>query len=376
MRKSSLAALVVAALVAASVGYLANELATGTSTRAQRWTVTSVAVADGFDQLITDGSSIFITGDGFNGVCDSAVVDPQSLNLVPNNVACDAVPSGEKFSVQYGRIGSLRDYWNCKPQSAAVRLVSVDPVTHKDVVGRIIMRVSGTCSHDYPLTVYAAGSMWVYDSSAGPSGHSDAIAQLSARTGALEGFATGPGIPAPVLAADDDGFYFAPTEFYQPGQGVYYVAPGSSRAQFLRSVPGPMAWLFGFGHTMYAALQHDYAHPCADHDCQLLSLDGLSATPKLINGDVNPGDQEPAGNAGVGIIIMRPQPSSYPTSFEVIRIDPSTGTTQLLARLPVAQFQYLDATAYAGGAFYVLMNGLLFRVALDPGAARTERATE
>jgi hypothetical protein len=363
VRKSSLAALVVAALVAASVGYLANELATGTSTRAQRWTVTSVPVADGFNQLITDGSSIFITGDGFNGVCDSASVDPRSLHLEPNNAACDTVPPGEKFSVQYGRIGSLQDYWNCKPQSAAVRLVSVDPVTHKDVVGRIIMRVSGTCSHDYPLTVYAAGSMWVYDSSAGPTGRSAAIAQLSARTGALEGFATGPGIPAPVLAADDDGFYFGPTEFYQPGQGICYVAPGSSRAQFLRSVPGPMAWLFGFGHTMYAALQYDYAHPCTDHDCQLLSFDGRLATPKLISGDVNPGDQEPVGNAGVGIIIMRPQPSSYATSFEVIRIDPSTRTAQLLARLPAAQLQYVESTAYAASAFYVLMNGRLFRVA-------------
>jgi hypothetical protein len=162
-------------------------------------------------------------------------------------------------------------------------------------------------------------------------------------------------MPAAVIGADEDGFYVGPGEFYQSGQGIYHVAPGSRRAQFLRSVPGPMAWLFGFGHSMYAGLQYDYAKPCIDHDCQLWRFEGPTATPKLVSDDVNPGDTQPVGNASVGILITRPA-SPASASFDVVRINPATGVTQLLASVPVSEHGFIESTAYASGSFYVLVD--------------------
>jgi hypothetical protein len=355
VRRGWLLKLAISAFVAAGTGYAATELTTKNPPASPRWTVTSVAVPNEFNQLLAEGSSLFLKG--FSNSCQSTTVDPQSLTLEASPAACDEVPPGEKFAVQYGRFGPLQNFWNCKPESAAVRLVSVDPATHKDVVGRVIMRVSGTCSHDYPLTVYANGAMWVYDSSAGPTGSTGAIAELSATTGALETFATVPGMPAAVLAADDDGFYIGPGEFYQSGEGIYHVDPRSSRAQLVRSVPGPMAWMFGIGHSMYAALQHGYADPCVGHDCQLWRFEGPRATPTLISRSLMPGDElpenGPVGNTTVGILVTRPQQQNYASTFDVVLIDPSTGTTQVGARFPVSRLQFAESSAYVSGALYV-----------------------
>ncbi|MGA8296033.1 MAG: hypothetical protein WB770_03210 [Acidimicrobiales bacterium] len=162
-------------------------------------------------------------------------------------------------------------------------------------------------------------------------------------------------MPAAVIAANEDGFYVGPGEFYQSGQGIYHVAPGSRHAQFLKSVPGPMAWLFGFGHSMYAGLQYDYAKPCTDHDCQLWRFQGLTATSKMVSDDVNPGDTQPDGNASVGILITRPE-SPASASFDVVRINASTGVTQLLASVPVSEQGFIESTAFASGSFYVLVD--------------------
>jgi hypothetical protein len=357
--------LAVSSLVAASVGYGVTDLTTNSSSTSPRWTVTSVAVPNEFNRLITDGSSLFLAG--YSNSCRSTSVNPRSLRVDPSPSGCDEVPPGEKFAVQYGRSGPLQAYWNCKPQSAAVRLVRLDPATHKDVVGRVIMRVSGTCSHDYPVTVYADNAMWIYDSSGGPTGSTGIIAELSATTGALETLATVPGMPAAVFAANEDGFYIGPGEFYQVGEGIYHVLPGSSGSQFIRSVPGPMAWMFGIGHSMYAALQYDYVNPCTDHDCQLWRFEGPKATPTLISSNLAPGDElpedGPVGGATVGILVTRPRPLTYATSFEVVLIDPSTGTAKVVARLPVSRLQFAESSAYVSGALYVLVDGRLFRAA-------------
>lgn len=80
-----------------------------------------------------------------------------------------------------------------------------------------------------------------------------------------------------------------------------------------------------------------------------------------------PGDElpedGPVGNATVGVLVTRPKPRSYATSLDVVLIDPSTGTTQVVARLPVSGLQFAESSAYASGALYVLVEGRLFRVA-------------
>jgi hypothetical protein len=118
---------------------------------------------------------------------------------------------------------------------------------------------------------------------------------------------------------------------------------------------------------MYAALQHDYANPCTDRDCQLWRFEGPRATPTLISRNLVPGDElpedGPVGNATVGILVTRPEPASYATSFDVVLIDPSTGTTRVLARLPVSRLQLAESSAYVSGALFVLVEGRLFRVA-------------
>jgi hypothetical protein len=316
-------------------------------------------VPNGFDQLAADdSSSVYLESANFEGGCTLTRVEPQPLRLGVRIPGCDPGPPGERFAVKYVRIGSYQAWASCKPETAADRLVTFDPSTRKEVVGPIIMRVSGACSHDYPVWVYAAGSLWVYNSNAGPNGRSGAVAELSTSTGKLETLVTVPDMPAAVIAADKDGFYVGPGEFYGPGQGIYHVAPGSSHAQLVRRVPGPMAWLFGFGHSMYAALQYDYVQPCLDHDCQLWRFEGTNATPKLINSEINPGVSgiTPVGNGSVGILIVKSEPSRYPTSFDVVRIAPSTGGTELLAHVPTAKNAFIESTAYVRGSFYALVD--------------------
>ena len=348
------------ALLAAVVSFEFNALTSSASSTVHRWKVESIAVPNQFDQLTTENSSVFLEAaptlsGSFQGGCAPTKVDSQPLRLGAKIPGCEPGPPGERFSIKYVRVGSLHAFWNCKPESAAGHVVSFDPSTRRVTTGPIIMRVSGTCSHDYPVWVYAADSLWLYNANAGPAGRSGAIAELSASTGRLESLTYVPDMPAAVVGADEDGFYVGPGEFYQSGQGIYHVAPGSRHAQLLRSVPGPMAWLLGFGHSMYAGLQYDYAKPCIDHDCQLWQFEGLRATSKLVSDDVNPGDTQPVGDASVGILITRPQPPAYAT-FDVVRINASTGVTQLLASVPISKEGFIESTAYASGSFYALVD--------------------
>lgn len=348
------------ALLATVVSFGFNAPTSSASSTVHRWKVESIAVPNQFDQLTAEDSSVFLEAPptlsgSFQGGCVPTKIDSQPLRLGAKISGCEPGPPGERFSIKYVRVGSLKAYWNCKPESAADRVVSFDPSTRRVTVGPIIMRVSGTCSHDYPVWVYAAGSLWVYNASAGPAGRSGAIAEVSTSTGRLETLVYVPNMPAAVIAANEDGFYVGPGEFYQSGQGIYHVAPGSRHAQFLKSVPGPMAWLFGFGHSMYAGLQYDYAKPCTDHDCQLWRFQGLTATSKIVSDDVNPGDTQPDGNASVGILITRPE-SPASASFDVVRINASTGVTQLLASVPVSEQGFIESTAFASGSFYVLVD--------------------
>jgi hypothetical protein len=125
-----------------------------------------------------------------------------------------------------------------------------------------------------------------------------------------------------------------------------------------------MAWLFEFGHSMYAALQRDYVSPCENHDCQLWRFDGPTASARLLNSNFAADDQ-PVGNGQVGLLIAQPATSrSDPKTFEAIHVDVTTGATTSLGGFRTTLSNYILSSEYLSGAMYVLMEGELFRIGL------------
>jgi hypothetical protein len=191
--------------------------------------------------------------------------------------------------------------------------------------------------------------------------------QLSATTGTLENSVTLPSMPAGVFAANDDGFFIGPGEFYKNGQEIYRVSPGASHAQLLRQVPGPMSWMYGFTHMMFAQVRFDYAAPCERGACHLWRFVGAAAAATIMNSSVPSAEQQPVGNANVGILAIEPSTSApYPRAVVEIRIDPENGTKTILARLSVSKDQFVESSAYLAGSLYVLVEGRLFRVPVRP----------
>lgn len=273
-RRAGVVGLVAIALALAGIGYLVLGPGGGRSgssggrppvaVRVRSVTLPSsgrysdLAVVDG--RLVLSGGpagSPLPSGYGAsNGGCDSALVDPVTLGLGQGAARDCEDPAlyGERV------LPVVSAHAGASGPPMALAISRVDPGSRRGYsVGSVVLRYE-ECSNCDAQWVYGDGSLWIYGVAA-PRGA--VLLRVSERDGAVEQRLSMPQIDRPLLAADADGLWLAPSVLSgwpaatAPSrryvyQSLYLIAPGSRAAKRVLGLASTDArWLTASGDTLW-----------------------------------------------------------------------------------------------------------------------------
>lgn len=196
-------------------------------------------------------------------------------------------------------------------------------------------------SHDGRPALYG-DTVWIYDDMVKPS----IVLRVDGSSGRLQARVAVPGLgPDPVLAADDDGLYIAPSVGWDQYPGVppiYHVGPSATRATVAYH-GGPVQWMVASDGELWAQL-------AAKHPSEPMTIVGLRAasaiplfaarTTLALGPDGGfGGSYAVVGDAEVGLYTLVSDFNApggggqAPCSgtLEVVRIDPDTGRQRVVA---------------------------------------------
>jgi hypothetical protein len=371
-----------AAVVVAAVAYGASGSGGGHSTSAasgadqpgaasSRHVVIEVNLSNGdkYDSISRVGGRLVVAGStvGRHGttVCDAAVVDPTTLVLSGvRSGSCDdprlagepvlPIEAGEpRVAFPGGGTGIGTDTLRI------AHLISTPPGYQ---VGPVVMRTP-QISDEHPGWTYGDGYLWLYD---GTSSHGSEVLRISESSGAVLARVSMPNLPRPILAADADGLWMAPS-VNGGGRVVYHLALGATTATPILNLSRQyVAWMVAAGHDLWL----DVAS--GGNAQTLLRLHGPSATPKLrvtlrtstLDNEVQTqgGGATVVGDATDGL--WTAVPPLQGNTQRIVKINPATGA---LARIATLAPAYAAPNTVAYGSYEaVAYDGSMFL--LDPPA--------
>jgi len=168
---------------------------------------------DNYNSIGRVGGRLVVTGStvGRHGttVCDAAVVDPTTLALsgVRSGSCDDPTLSGEPvLPIEAGepRVPFFPHDGIGTDTLRIAHLTAAPPAYH---VGPVVMRTP-QISTAHPVWAYGDGYLWLYD---GTSSHGSEVLRISETSGAVLARVSMPNLPRPILAADADGLWMAPS---------------------------------------------------------------------------------------------------------------------------------------------------------------------
>jgi hypothetical protein len=322
---------------------------------------------DSYDSISRVGGALVVTGStvGRHGsaVCDAAVVDPATLALSRRRTGSCDDPSlaGERvLPIQAGEPRVPFPGGGTGIGTDTLRIAHLTQASPGYEIGPVVMRTP-QISDEHPVWTFGDGYLWLYD---GTSGDGSEVLRISQASGAVLARVSMPNLPRPILAANADGLWMAPS-VNGGGHAVYHLSLGASTATpILRLNHGYVGWMVAAGHDLWL----DVA--AGGKTQTLLRLHGAGATPTLratlqTSTLDNEAEIQGGGAAVVGDetdgLWTAPRPISGNTQ-RILELNPATGALTHVATLTPA---YTAPNAVAYGSYQaVAYDGSMFL--LDP----------
>jgi hypothetical protein len=222
-------------------------------------------------------------------------------------------------------------------------------------------------------SVYASGSLWLYAPDTSSGARALRISETTGRV--LQDTPVSPAMDRPVIAANKNGLYLAPTTntgflgrstmphengiIYHVGidaSGVQILDP-SSAAQF----PGYVSWITADGTSLWA----DICQRPIGTGCVIERFNGADAHPVFQVSDHKLTASWVVGNATEGFYSVI-APTDVAVTGEITRIDPATGAEQTITSVPMSEFW---SGNFGGWSEVVLFDHALY--VLTPPATNT-----
>ena len=223
-----------------------------------------LVLSGGSDQrsLLQSGSATSLRDDRAVGVCDSAVVNPRTLKLGGVMHANCADPSLYHEHVlplayQVHSTASKAEQWRI-----FVRIATSDPGARDGyTLGPVLMSyvpIAGVSAE----WLYGDGSLWLYAPGNNPH-YTTVLLQISIKTGRVLQRWTVPALESPVLTADDDGLWLAPSvddgfssnaphRELRLADAIYRITPGiHSPKRVMNLGRNTVRWMLAAGHTVW-----------------------------------------------------------------------------------------------------------------------------
>jgi hypothetical protein len=301
------------------------------------------------------------------GSCDAAEVEPGTLRLGPVAHANCGDPA------LYGELVLAISYSeHQRPPADGISEFAIR-IAHRDArardgytLGPVVMTYP-QCSDCDAQWIYGDGSLWLYAAYDGEMSHSAGELLRVANDGRVAQRWAIPQDPRELLAADDDGLWFAPSleGGYPPHlrgsqridyQSLYRVTPGARAPKRVFDLgAGGADWLVAAGHTVWIDDNSFKDKGRRVHNV-LWRLQGPGATPVLHaayapnsdeGGDIGESPATHAGNAAIGIYYVSDPGygSDESATQRVMRLSPNAAGQRVVSKVPAP----LDIGSYGAG---------------------------
>ncbi|MGB9112026.1 MAG: hypothetical protein WCF24_04785 [Acidimicrobiales bacterium] len=199
-----------------------------------------------------------IVGDETGGTrCRLAVVDPSSFKLISNkSTSCNNPElSGEP-------VAPIESVPHPDTQTGVVRISTYNTRTKTIHVGPVVLQY-GNFSDTRPEWTYGDRSLWIFDADGFTSGTYKngraVLLRVSLATGKVLGRFTLPSTERILLAADEDGLWFArsvesgwPIHTTKPSSTLYFLGNGAKHPVVVSNTGLFVGWLVASGHVAQA----------------------------------------------------------------------------------------------------------------------------
>lgn len=323
------------------------------------------AIANRSGHLVLTGSATIAGDQGVD--CIEADVDPKTLAL--SNIVeprCDD-PSytGSSVSIESTPLKNS-NYWD-------FRVVTVNPSSGATHVGPVVV-ANGEFSDTHLRQTATPDSLWLY----APDTRNGARAiRIDLKTGAvLQDTAISPAIDRPVIAANADGLFLAQavnsgflgrkTTASLQQVVIFHLGIGAKSVEpFYVTIPSSypvVTWMRAEGQSLWADV---CSRAPPRPSCAITRFGGTSPHPIYRVSDRRLTGYAVAGNPSSGFFsaVENTYSSNQDTAtYRIVRVDPSTGRTTVVASLVLSVFW--SATEPGGASDLALDDGSLY--VLDP----------
>jgi hypothetical protein len=259
-----------------------------------------------------------------------------------------------------------------------IRVIARNPVTGRTKLSPVLMTLDNW-NWAHSGAVRGGGAFWIYR--LGPFGHTSALLEVSAATGALLHRFRVPAGEDPFMVVDADGFWITQSAYGGSSCArvctLWHVAPGSDRLVAERRLGVRTQWLVASGDSIYADVLANAGH--YGFSQTIWRLDGTSARVAYrTQATLLPSTD--FGTATGYVVTGNPRDGFFtltqlgrgrtPTEggdcdtsapIRLVRIDPATGSQSYVATLPPDDAGpaldchiHRDQAVLYDGAFYVL----------------------
>lgn len=319
-----------------------------------------------------------VIGDETGGTrCRLAIVDPNSLKLISNRTTSCNNPelSGETAT-------PIESVPHPDTQTGIVRISTYDEKTKTFHLGPVILQY-GNFSDTRPEWTYGDRSLWIFDADGFTSGTYKngraVLLRVSLASGKVLGRFAAPSTSRILLAADDDGLWFArsvesgwPIHTTRPSSTLYFLANGAKHPVVVSNKGLFVGWLAASGHVAQAYFVDSTQTGAGEVDTfnfnfnselllpmtTIVHLGAHPTVPREIGEEDF--DAEPVlTTQGYGLVFVWPlynaSNSAEVKAEQVFMFDPATGRETKIATVPAQPYEYSQPNIIYDGSLYLLV---------------------
>lgn len=260
----------------------------------------------------------------------------------------------------------------------SVRIAHVTPSGHVEI-GPVVVTYT-ELSDTHLETVRASGSLWLYAPNTPNGGRALRISETTGQV--LQDTAVSPAMDRPIIAANENGLYLAPTSntgFLGRGRApkengiIYRVGIDASAVQVFDAssaspFPGYVSWIVGDGHSLWA----DICQRPVGRACAITRFNGPTAKPVFQVSDRKMTGDWVVGNASqgfYGVLPARYSGGQETADEEVVRIDPVSGAVEAIAAVPLPEFW--SGNSFSGASEATVFDDALYLL-VPPGSTASD----
>lgn len=326
-----------------------------------------------FSSIASTPKALVLSGtatlDGDQGVnCLTATVNPTTLALSGIvEPKCDTPRLSGKSIVAVQT--------ESRTMEATVRIARLSSSGHIEL-GPVLLTYE-VLSDTHLETAYASGSLWLYAPNTPSGGRAIRVSEATGQV--LQDTPVSPAMDRPVIAANSDGLYLAPTFntgfLTRSGTAnengiIYHIGIGASGVKVFDPAPGSqftgfVSWMTGSRDSLWADICQRQAGTVA---CAITRFNGMNTTPVFQVSDHDLTGNWVVGNKTQGFYSTVSPSNSIgetTTGDMIIRIDPATGAVQTIASVTVPT--YWQGNYRDGSSEVILFDRSLFLL-VPPGS--------